>query len=111
MTEPRARAGPRRVLSVFTRWLAASVASGAEASWDRWFPVPRSSLYHRLPGHAGRWDAVARGLLGHTDSATTDRYRHVLMDDIARAMAKAEYHTVVTTNGVTRENDNKIGVK
>ena len=55
--------------------------------------------------------AVARGLLGHTDIATTDRYSHVLMDDIARGMAKAECHAVDTADSATHGNDSKSGAK
>lgn len=40
--------------------------------------------------------AVARGLLGHSDITTTDRYSHVLMEDVARGMSQAENHTVAT---------------
>jgi integrase len=40
--------------------------------------------------------AVARGLLGHADITTTDRYSHVLMEDVAKGMIEAEGHTVDT---------------
>lgn len=47
--------------------------------------------------------AVARNLLGHSDIATTDRYSHVLMEDVARGMAGAESHTVGTANAATEK--------
>ena len=43
--------------------------------------------------------AVARGLLGHADITTTDRYSHVLMEDVAKGMTEAEGHTVDTALG------------
>jgi len=51
--------------------------------------------------------AVARGLLGHADITTTDRYSHVLMEDVARGMIEAEGHAVDTASTDARKKLNE----
>jgi hypothetical protein len=73
--------------------MARSASSSGEG-WAAWPPELRSrapsitGLVVRPPAHPGPWPALALGLIGHTDSASTlMRQMHVRPQDIRRVVA------------------------